>query len=288
MWIAQISDPHVRPAGVRYKDTMDTNAALAAAVRQINALEPLPDLVILSGDVVDEGDAAEYDNARAILGDLRAPLMLIPGNHDDRARFRSAFASNLADSDAVSPSGPLHQVRDTAGPVRIVALDVTVPGRHHGQMTDEAADWLERTLAAEPDRPTVLVMHQPPIDSGIPYLDKVQMPRWASAGGGRRAFPERPSRSVRPCPQDHHGAVWRDDPVYCAQHRNSDRASHAGGRHSGVGAGAAGVPAASLARRRGHADAFGADRRLPGSVSVRVGNHLQIRTDICRTFSEHS
>jgi 3',5'-cyclic-AMP phosphodiesterase len=172
MWIAQISDPHVRPAGVRYKDTMDTNAALAAAVRQINALEPLPDLVILSGDVVDEGDAAEYDNARAILGDLRAPLMLIPGNHDDRARFRSAFASNLADSDAVSPSGPLHQVHDTAGPVRIVALDVTVPGRHHGQMTDEAADWLERTLAAEPDRPTVLVMHQPPIDSGIPYLDK--------------------------------------------------------------------------------------------------------------------
>lgn len=172
MWIAQISDPHVRPVGVRYKDTMDTNAALSAAIRQINALEPIPDLVILSGDVVDEGDKAEYDAACAILAELKPPLMVIPGNHDDHAQFRSAFASCLSNIRVASATGPLHQVSDTAGPVKVVALDVTVPGHHYGQMTDEAALWLEQTLAEEPGRPTIVVMHQPPIDTGIPYLDK--------------------------------------------------------------------------------------------------------------------
>jgi Icc protein len=54
MWIAQISDPHVRQRGVLYKGVLDTNAALAAAVAQINALDPSPDLVVLTGDVVDE------------------------------------------------------------------------------------------------------------------------------------------------------------------------------------------------------------------------------------------
>jgi Icc protein len=156
MWIAQISDPHVGPGGVLYKGVLDTNAALAAAVRQINALDPRPDLVVLIGDVVDEGHPDEYAAARAILSGLKPPLMVIPGNHDDPAACREAFPNQ----------------RPTAGPVRVIGLDVTIPGFHHGEVTDARASWLERTLAAEPDRPTVLLMHQPPIVTGIPYLDK--------------------------------------------------------------------------------------------------------------------
>lgn len=156
MWIAQISDPHVRPSGILYKDVLDTNAALAAAVRQINALDLRPDLVVLTGDVVDEGHPDEYAAARDILAALKPPLMVIPGNHDDPATVRAAFPDPPPD----------------AGPVRVIGFDVTVPGFHHGEVTDAGVSWLERTLAAEPDRPTVLLMHQPPIVTGIPYLDK--------------------------------------------------------------------------------------------------------------------
>src|SRR4029077_15238650 len=57
------------------------------------------------------------------------------------------------------------------GAVRIVALDVTVPGLHHGVVEEAAVAWLEGVLASEPRRPTIIMMHQPPFDSGVPYLD---------------------------------------------------------------------------------------------------------------------
>jgi hypothetical protein len=167
MWIAHISDPHIRPAGVLYKGVTDSNAALAAAVRQVNALRPLPDLVLLTGDVVDEGRAEEYAAARALLAPLRPRLLVIPGNHDEPGAFRAAFADH-----AYLPGAwPFHYSVD-AGPVRVVALDVTVPSRHHGKVDDAGLAWLDRTLAGEPGRPAVVVMHQQPLVCGVPYLDK--------------------------------------------------------------------------------------------------------------------
>ncbi len=167
MLICQISDPHLRPEGQLYKGLVDSNALFAAALRQIDALVPQPDAVVLTGDVVDEGRDDEYATARALLAGLRAPLLPLPGNHDARDAFRLCFA----DRGPLPASGPLHAVRDDLGPVRLVALDVTVPGEHHGLMDAEAADWLDGVLARDPARPTLLLMHQPPFATGVPYLD---------------------------------------------------------------------------------------------------------------------
>jgi 3',5'-cyclic AMP phosphodiesterase CpdA len=168
MLIAQISDPHLRPPGVLYQGVVDSNAMLVSAIRQINALSPCPDLVILSGDVVDEGMAVEYEHARMILAELKSPLAVIPGNHDDRETFRSCFADHAY----IAEGGPLHVVLGNRGHVRIIGLDVTVPGEHHGHMNKAAATWLDGVLAMEPGRPTIIMMHQPPLRSGIPYIDE--------------------------------------------------------------------------------------------------------------------
>jgi Icc protein len=168
MWIAQLSDTHLRPRGVPYKGVLDSNAALAAAVRQVNALDPQPDLVLLTGDVVDEGHPAEYQIAREILSALTPRLLVIPGNHDERSAFRTAFGDHAY----LPQDGPLNFVDEQSGPVRVIALDVTVPGRHHGEIDDAALAWLERVLACAPARPTLLMMHQPPLVCGVPYLDK--------------------------------------------------------------------------------------------------------------------
>lgn len=166
MWIAQISDPHLRPRGMLYQGVVDTNAALSRAVVQLNRLSPQPDVVLLTGDIVDEGDPAEYAVAREILSELKARLLVIPGNHDERDAFRAAFHDHAY----LPAEGPLHYV-ENVGPVRIVALDVTVPGEHHGVFDEVAHTWLERVLAADPGQPTVVMMHQPPLVSGVPYLD---------------------------------------------------------------------------------------------------------------------
>lgn len=178
MWIAQLSDTHIRPPGVLYQGIVDSNAMAAAAIALINALQPAPDLVLLSGDIVDQGQPAEYAMAGRLLAALKAPLRLIPGNHDEREACRAAFRGHAY----LPAAGPFHYVDDRSGPVRIVALDVTLPGLHHGDIDDVALGWLEAALAAERDRPTLLMMHQPPFDSGVPYLDK-----YGCRGGERLA-----------------------------------------------------------------------------------------------------
>jgi Icc protein len=166
MLIAQLSDPHVRPDGMLYQGITDSNAQLATVIAQVNAFDPQPDLVLLSGDLVEKGTRPEYVKLRALIDPLEMPVLVIPGNHDDPKMFREAFP----DHDYLPASGPMHYVAGD-GVVRIVALDVTVPGLHHGLVDEAAARWLDETLAEAPERPTIVMMHQPPFDSGVPFLD---------------------------------------------------------------------------------------------------------------------
>lgn len=166
MLIAHLSDLHVRPAGILYQGVVDSNAMLSNAVRHLSALVPRPDLVLLSGDLVDTGTEAEYEMLRRLLAPLETPVRAIPGNHDDRERFRAAFAAD----DYVPASGPINYVCDFDA-LTVVALDVTVPGVHHGQFDETAAKWLGATLDRQPGRMTLLMMHQPPFEIGVRYLD---------------------------------------------------------------------------------------------------------------------
>lgn len=167
MLIAQLSDPHVVPEGELYHGLVDSNRMFRAAIAQLNALLPKPDVVVVSGDLVDGGTAEEYRLVRQMLGAITQPQLIIPGNHDERGAFREAFG----DWPLLAEAGPLHFVADGYGPVRIVGLDVTVPGSHHGDFDTVAEAWLEAVLADEPERPTLIVMHQPPLESGIGFLD---------------------------------------------------------------------------------------------------------------------
>lgn len=141
---------------------------LADAIEHLNGQDPRPDLVLITGDLVEEGDAAEYAALRYLLARLERPYLLIPGNHDRREAFRCAF-SNL--SYLPRGTGPTHYVVEEH-PVRIVALDTTVPGQHHGEIDAPGLEWLTETLERDRKRPTIIIMHHPPFACGIPYLDK--------------------------------------------------------------------------------------------------------------------
>lgn len=167
MLIAHLSDPHVRPKGELYQGVVDSNAQFAAAIAHVNRLDPRPDLVLLTGDLVDHGHVDEYEMLARLLAVLKIPVLAIPGNHDEREAFRQAFAGQSW----LPKAGPIDYVNGDRGPVRIVALDVTLPGLHHGVVSEEGAAWLDRVLAEEATRPTIVMMHQPPFDTGIPYMD---------------------------------------------------------------------------------------------------------------------
>ncbi|XAH23937.1 phosphodiesterase [Xylophilus sp. GW821-FHT01B05] len=166
MLIAQLSDMHVRPAGQLYQGVVDSNRMFQEAIAHLYQLDRRPDLVLLTGDLVDMGDAAEYAMVRTLLAGLDIPYLVIPGNHDEREAFRTAFADHAY----LPAAGPLHYCVDSY-PVRIIGLDSCVPGKHHGHIDAAGLDWLQATLAADPGKPTVVMLHHPPFVSGIPYMD---------------------------------------------------------------------------------------------------------------------
>lgn len=70
MLIAQISDVHVRPRGELYQGVVDSNRALEQAIAHLDGLDPRPELVLITGDMVDHGDPAEYSQLMEILAEL--------------------------------------------------------------------------------------------------------------------------------------------------------------------------------------------------------------------------
>lgn len=169
MLLAQITDFHVTARGTRFFGEVDTNGHLAAAVAHLNALQPRPDLVVMTGDLVNDAKPAEYDMLMELLAPLAPPAFVIPGNHDDRAQMRRRFASAgylPADGDFLH-----YTVEDW--PVRIIALDTQVPGSPHGQLCDVRLAWLADRLGEAPERPTVIVMHHPPFPTGIAHMDRM-------------------------------------------------------------------------------------------------------------------
>lgn len=170
MLIAQLSDLHIRPEGVLYQGEIDAAQQLREAIAQLHRLDRLPDLVLITGDLTDEGHPDEYAALRRILATLDLPFLLIPGNHDQRENLRTAFS----DHRYLPASGPLHYCIDDH-PVRIIGLDATVPGEHHGHIDEAGLHWLESTLRDDTGRPTLIMLHHPPFVCGIPYMDEYRL-----------------------------------------------------------------------------------------------------------------
>ena len=169
MLIAQITDTHLRADGSLLQGRIDTAKALAAAVDHVNALDPAPDLVLLTGDLADEGRAEDYAALRRAFDRLKAPYAPIPGNHDARGPFRAAFADRPWFGAADGPFLHYAFVRDG---LRFVGLDTVLPGQVTGGMCEARLDWLARTLAGEPTTPTMIFLHHPPFATGIRFLDE--------------------------------------------------------------------------------------------------------------------
>jgi 3',5'-cyclic AMP phosphodiesterase CpdA len=166
--IAQISDTHIKAEGALAYGRFDTAAFLARAVDHILHLDPRPDVVLGTGDLVDGGTAAEYARLRHLLSPLPMPVYLIPGNHDDRDELRQAFADY-----PLMPRESFIQYVVDDGPLRLIAVDTLVPGESGGRVDAERLGWLDARLAEAPTKPTMIFMHHPPFKTAIDFMDGI-------------------------------------------------------------------------------------------------------------------
>jgi Icc protein len=164
--IAQISDLHIKAPGTLAYGRVDTARALERCVATLNQFTPKPDLVVISGDLVDTPRAEEYAHLKRLLAPLNIAFAGIPGNHDQRDMMRATLPQNYA-----FPSGPLNQHLEIGG-LDLVLLDSGVSGKPHGELDAPTLRWLEATLASAPDRPALLFLHHPPFQAGIRHMDR--------------------------------------------------------------------------------------------------------------------
>ena len=172
MLICQLTDLHVRPVGKTANRVAETNMFTERAFRAVARFTPRPDVVVITGDLAEAGLDAEYVNiARLLRKWLPMPVFVIPGNHDRRGAFRE----QLAHLPGVTADPHYIQYAVEDYPVRLVMLDTVVPGAGHGELRPEQLEFLDRTLAAAPGKPTIVAMHHPPFVCGIAHMDRINL-----------------------------------------------------------------------------------------------------------------
>ncbi|WP_373088471.1 phosphodiesterase [Sneathiella sp.] len=166
MLIAQLSDCHVSVPGEEFSNLYHTADRLTAAVRHVNESVNVPDLVFLTGDLVNSGLVAEYELLREIIAEFKFPTYLLAGNHDDRDNLRQVFP----DHDYLPRHGHLRYVVD-GWPLKLICLDTNLPGKPQGLLGPEQLKWLDAELAAETRRRVIVFLHHPPFATGLVSMD---------------------------------------------------------------------------------------------------------------------
>lgn len=176
--IAHLSDLHL--------DGTETRRRKAVRVKEyLDKLTRPVDVILLSGDIVDDGTEAGYA-AVAELFDGPAPVLALPGNHD----LRGPLSASMLEGRGTVPGKPLHWAETVRG-VLFVLLDTTVPGEDGGRLDADGIAWLEGTLAdAAPGTPVLLVMHHPPVVLGHPFVDSIRLADSDGLAATVRAHPE--------------------------------------------------------------------------------------------------
>lgn len=170
MLIAQISDLHICQKGDLAYGVSETNLFAERAIHALMRLNPMPDCVVVTGDLAENGYDEEYAIASELLGRLSCPVYVIPGNHDRREPLRRAFESR----GYLPPMGPLNY-SISCGELQLIALDSLEEGTGIGVLTDETLDFLSSALSEAKDRATLVMLHHPPFVTGIGHMDVVRL-----------------------------------------------------------------------------------------------------------------
>ena len=170
--IVHISDTHFLTGEGRLYDRVDSAAQLREMLEALERTGRRPAAIVFTGDLADRGEAAAYAElaalAEPVAERMGARILWGMGNHDDRAAFRSELLGGQPGQ------GPVDQVMWLNG-LRVIMLDTSVPGEHHGELDDAQLTWLADELARPAIDGTILAMHHPPIPSVLDLAVSVEL-----------------------------------------------------------------------------------------------------------------
>ncbi|GAB2978009.1 phosphodiesterase [Amycolatopsis acidiphila] len=164
--IAHLSDPHMTTGPLAGPPAVGLNRALG----RVLALDPQPDCVVITGDLVEHGRPEEYKELHEAIDRFPLPLHLAAGNHDDPAALLDEF-----DGTRFIGGTERTQYAVDYPAFTLVVLESTVSGSPKGCLGTPQLNWLNGILARKRDTPAIVCLHHPPIDVGIPFLDGMRL-----------------------------------------------------------------------------------------------------------------
>jgi 3',5'-cyclic AMP phosphodiesterase CpdA len=175
MLLAQITDLHIKRPGLLAYRKVNTTDYLKACVAKLNALNPRPDALVITGDLTDFGAPAEYQSLRDSLAALAMPYYLAVGNHDSRAELRGAFADHAYLPAAADADAEFIQYVVDFDELSLIVLDTQDPPRSGGRLCEKRRAWLAARLEQRRGKTVMVAMHHPPFKCGITHMDVQSM-----------------------------------------------------------------------------------------------------------------
>ena len=171
-FLLHLSDPHLLGGTDPLHGMVDSDSRLRQLFDQVRASGARPEAVIFTGDLADRGEAEAYAKLRTIVDPackaMGARVIWAMGNHDDRANFRSVLLNQPGNDAPVDHSYFINGLR-------IITLDTSVPGFHHGELSPAQLEWLAAELATPAPDGTILALHHPPVPSVLDLAVLVEL-----------------------------------------------------------------------------------------------------------------
>ncbi|HAQ58976.1 MAG TPA: phosphodiesterase [Microbacterium sp.] len=172
--ILHLSDTHLLGGNAELGGRYDTEANLRRTMQRVAELGVTPDALVFTGDLTDLGEPEAYDALRSIVEPVAeqwgCPIAWVAGNHDERPALRGTLLGLEPTQEPVLGEWDL-------GGLRLLALDTSVPGWHHGDLDDAQLDWLRARLAVPAPLGTILALHHPPLPSHVPLFGILELQR---------------------------------------------------------------------------------------------------------------
>ena len=160
MLIAQLTDTHITVPQNENEDCYVKLEALQKCVLQINKLDPLPDIVIHTGDLSHNGRSDEYKLTKSLMDELKVPYLITAGNRDSTKNLVNAFDLSSVE---YQDQQLLQYGSDIAG-YRLVSVDTSSQNSNLGLLNFSKLAHLDGLLRQKQSCPTIIFMHHPPIN----------------------------------------------------------------------------------------------------------------------------
>ena len=168
MHIVHISDFHLPSKPGQKVNNAFPDANLSEAVAVLKKQNPKPELIILGGDLLEDGQKGDYEPIAELFKDFQVPLHTVIGNHDDPKALKS---SSLVEKGNEYPGyGSFDH-----GKIHVIVLHTAAAGRSSGNLDEGQLLWLSEDFCESRGKPVLIFMHHHPVDSRIPWLDKMKL-----------------------------------------------------------------------------------------------------------------